>query len=705
LLAAAFNVLGRRRQLLKMHKQSLVIRCFYAIICLNLSVSLCVEAVIAELPSYRVTAWHFPEEALELPTDVVRIERSQIERSTARSLPDLLQTEANVFFRSTSGRISDGEISMRGFGENSGLRSLILVNGQPLNPSDMGGVNWDLVPLDSVESLEVLRGGQNVLYGDRALAGVIKIETRQAYQNHAQLNGVWGNYGYAQQSIQLAASLGNWGVRAGGTLMEVDGYREHSQAWSENANLGAQYVFESGDRLEFFLSNGESYTQFSGPIGTYEAFKQSPRSSSNLGQDQSWVTGGRATILMEADRSWGGMELSMGYDFSDTDWALSSVYGANLQTGWTLRPRFLIGEKGHRVIMGADFVYDDLEFKQYKDIARTIQRSNAFVDEGRGSPYFFAEQSLSDRLTLSGGLRYEWSRFEVENNTYVEGQIDPLISTNRGTSRTSPNPNYKNPADIDPAHSYSSQLSESGGAAELSLNYRVSDRLSAWLGYDHSYRYPVFDEIASYQGVALAQSVNSDLEAEEGDGFDFGLKYYGDKHQVFVTCHAMWMQNEIGFVEDPNTKLGLNVNVGPVNRYGADVSWAYSDASYGFSTAWAYVHTEMRAGEGRGNAVPQVPSLHVTNQLWYEPLPALRLTLIHRYVGEQYQGGDFANTSRQLDGYNVFDTRLQFEVSDNVSIYLKASNVFDVLYAEAAYFGTYYPGAGRSFSAGINCKF
>jgi iron complex outermembrane receptor protein len=659
------------------------------------------QNIAGELPSFMVTAWHFPEEVLDVPANVVRIERAQIERSSTTSVPELLQSEANIFFRSTSGRVSNGEISMRGFGENSGLRSLVLVNGQPMNPSDMGGIDWGQVPLDSIESVEVLHGGQNVLYGDRALAGVIKIETRQAEGTHLELKGDVGSYGYHRESVNASTMSGAWGVRAGGSWMSEDGYRDNSETWLRNVNAGAEYFFESGDRIDFFVSDGKLHHQFPGPL-IYGNYRSDPRSSSSSGEDESTEESGRATLHMQGDRDWGSYEYSLGYDYSDTDWALGGRYGENEQTGWTFRPRVQLGEKARRVIFGTDVIYDTLDFKQYKDKAHDIERSNADVEEGRISPYVFVEKGITEALTLSGGARYEWTRFDVDNDTYVANQIDPYIETNRGKS---PNPNYKNPADLDPDESYSDTVREHGGAAEISLNYRFAERWSAWIGYDHSYRYPVFDERASYQGVALAETVSRDLEAEEGDGVDLGLKYLGERHQLSLTAYVLWMDNEIGFVEDPVSGLGLNVNVGAVNRYGVDFSWSYTNTRYGCSTRIASVHTEMRSGEGRGHSVPLVPSMHATNQVWYELITDLRLTLTHRYVGEQYQGGDFTNEARKIDDYNVVDARIQYQVNEHCSVYVKGTNVFDTNYAESAYFGAYYPGMGSAVYAGMTLGF
>jgi len=76
--------------------------------------------------------------AVDAAADVTVIDRSTIERSGAVSVPELLRNEANVLLRSFSGNPNDGQIAMRGFGDNSHLRTLILVDGHKLNRLDMG---------------------------------------------------------------------------------------------------------------------------------------------------------------------------------------------------------------------------------------------------------------------------------------------------------------------------------------------------------------------------------------------------------------------------------------------------------------------------------------------------------------------------------------------------------------------------------------
>ncbi|NBD37296.1 MAG: TonB-dependent receptor plug domain-containing protein, partial [Verrucomicrobia bacterium] len=158
-------------------------------------------AVVHELEAFTVRAWHFDGVDLQYPGDVRVIDREAIEDSFTSSLPELLGQEANVRMESLTGDPTQGQVSLRGFGENSGLRVLVVVDGQRINRPDLGGVEWQLVPLEDIASLEVIRGGQNVLYGNYALAGVIKVTTRRGGPVRTNLRAEGGSDGYSRGAV------------------------------------------------------------------------------------------------------------------------------------------------------------------------------------------------------------------------------------------------------------------------------------------------------------------------------------------------------------------------------------------------------------------------------------------------------------------------------------------------------------------------
>jgi iron complex outermembrane receptor protein len=663
---------------------------------------------VYKLDEFVVQAWSIENDSLEVAADVVTIDRDTIDQSLALSVPELLETEANLFFTTMSGFTS---VSMRGFGENSGLRSLILVDGQALNPSDMGRINWEQIPLDAIESIEVLRGGHNVLYGDKALTGVIKIETRRSSEERVDFEGRLGSFGSEQASLSGATGGDIWTVSSGFSRQSSDGFRENSDSETRNVYLNVGYDFTNGDELDLRLALGE--TDLSYPSGLdYETYQNDPTSSSNLGDQGSENSYASLTGRAIGERDWGTWEVLSGIDQNYIEWSFGAgSYGENAQIGYHLKPRLNFQLDDWELIVGTDLLYDELEFTSYLDEDRTIIPSEAELSESRISPYLFSEYKLSPSLTISAGVRHEWIHYQAKNIAYVEDQLYPTIETNRGSR---PNVNYKNPADIDTDESYNESLRESGFSAEFSINFRLTEHLSLWAGYDRAYRYPVFDERAAYQGYPLAESIAQNLEAEEGDQLELGLKWARGVHEFYATVYLLQMENEI--IYDPSVGVddmttlgnGLNVNMGPVDRSGADVSYFYSGADWGFSVAMAWVQTKMRAdvsGEGLGQEVPLVPSLVATSQIWWQIGESLRLRFTHRYVSERFQGGDFSNDAEPIDAYQLFDAQAEYQVSSNCRLFVKAENLLDMLYAETVYYGSYYPGAGRSLQVGVKINF
>lgn len=667
------------------------------------------KPVRVEMPTYYVKAWHFDRDALDTPVDVVVIDRQEIENSLAKDVPELLSLEANLLFSNIAG---SRNVAMRGFGENSGLRTLILIDGQPLNPADMGRINWEQIPLDTVESIEVLRGGNNVLYGDKALAGVIKIETRRRGGNQLEVNGSLGSDDFSEASLIGSIGDDRWGLRAGVSRLEDGGYRENAKNLSKSFELSGGYTFNLGDDVDFRFAQSDLSLQFPGGL-SYREFKDDPRQSLNLGDEGSEVEQTSLVARYVGSRDWGSLELLAGYDENETDWTFGAgSYGENDQSGLSLRPRGRLELEQMAFIGGFDFYYDRLNFNRFVDEARSLPNSEAEIEEYRSSLYGLVEYDLNSSLTVSAGLRHEWVLYEVDYIAYDETRYSPFLETNRGLR---PNPNFSLVPVVLEGDSYAEVIREEGTAGEFSLNFRVDEVLSLWAGYDRVYRYPVFDERATYQGFPQAEDANVNLEAEEGDNFEIGFKFIGASHRVYLTGFFLMMENEIIYDPDAvgsNTVgdtdvlvRGLNVNLGAVDRYGVDFSWVYERDEHGFSISVAYTETEMKEGVGKGHSVPLAPEWHTTSQIWWEPADPLRVNLAHRYVGSRYQGGDFTNTQRKLEAHSLVDLGLDLQVSPHAKVYTRISNLFDESFAESAFSGSYYSGRGRFFNSGIQLKF
>ncbi len=64
-----------------------------------------------------------------------------------------------------------------GFSYGAGSRVQVLVDDIPILSGDIGRPNWTFLPLENIEQVEVIKGASSVLYGSAALSGVINLRT------------------------------------------------------------------------------------------------------------------------------------------------------------------------------------------------------------------------------------------------------------------------------------------------------------------------------------------------------------------------------------------------------------------------------------------------------------------------------------------------------------------------------------------------
>lgn len=94
--------------------------------------------------------------------------------------------------------IYDEQPSIRGssgYTYGAGTRVLTLLNGLPLITPDLNAASFDMLPIDAVQQIEVLKGASSVLYGSGALGGVINLITKLPTEEPlTQLRGTFRLY-------------------------------------------------------------------------------------------------------------------------------------------------------------------------------------------------------------------------------------------------------------------------------------------------------------------------------------------------------------------------------------------------------------------------------------------------------------------------------------------------------------------------------
>ena len=99
----------------------------------------------------------------------------------ARNLSEALRYAPGLAFVDRDGSGTDPMAIVRGFyGGGETEYVLLLIDGTPANSVRTGLAEWGEIPIDTIERIEILRGGGSSLYGDAALGAVVNVITRAA---------------------------------------------------------------------------------------------------------------------------------------------------------------------------------------------------------------------------------------------------------------------------------------------------------------------------------------------------------------------------------------------------------------------------------------------------------------------------------------------------------------------------------------------
>jgi iron complex outermembrane receptor protein len=102
---------------------------------------------------------------------------------TARAIADrnIVTLDEALRFVPGVNMLSD-QVNIRGstgYNRGVGSRVLILLDGLPYITGDTGEINWEAIPMFSVDRVEVVKGAGSALYGSSALGGVINVITKE----------------------------------------------------------------------------------------------------------------------------------------------------------------------------------------------------------------------------------------------------------------------------------------------------------------------------------------------------------------------------------------------------------------------------------------------------------------------------------------------------------------------------------------------
>jgi iron complex outermembrane receptor protein len=170
---------------------------------------------------------------------------SSLEYVPSKHIEDNNITKLDAAFDKVGGLvIVNNEPQMRGgsgFSSGMGSRVMIMMDEMPVLRVDAGRPAWNLIPMENIEQIEVLKGAASVLYGSAAITGAINVRT--AYpRSKPETRFIWYNGFYSRPREDYRCS---W--PKGTTPLTYGGSLSHARAINKlDLVLSAEYAHDDG---------------------------------------------------------------------------------------------------------------------------------------------------------------------------------------------------------------------------------------------------------------------------------------------------------------------------------------------------------------------------------------------------------------------------------------------------------------------------
>jgi iron complex outermembrane receptor protein len=717
-------------------------------------ISLSLSTVSAQVV---VTASRSEEDAEKQPVSTSVVTLPDIQARNVQLLDESLDSVPGLYVQRTRGAAdSEASVYLRGF--NGPNRTLVLLNGQSINDAFFGNVSWDSLPIDEVQSIEVVRGPFSSLYGGEAMGGVVNILTRPISHREFDLFGEYGTYNTKRYSGRYSDRLFNkLGFSVGYQRLQFGGYPTNpvvaypgegtgptvtgaiptldpygNQAFvvgNSGTNWASQHsVFVKGDysfspstilRLEYMLqsyANGNDMYQSAlrtstGAVadnGTFlvnyngvpQAVFVAPSSFIQvpLSQHSHFVTGS----LLHKFSSDKILQVDAGYyktpnyNYRTPDFFSNASGGTGTYTEDIMRN--FHGNIQYRQTIGRQSITAGTEARQDAASNPIFDLSNWTLPGTRGQQTYLAS---GKDFTVAAYVQDEINLTEhlhlVAGGRYEYWRTyDGLIN---GYSASAPLTNY-------PKRSTNSVTGKIGATYGLARGWTI--RASAGTAFRNP---TVYELYATFDFFGTIYAGNPRLNPEHDRSWELGVhKRVGTR----ADFDADYYQNNISqliysqtdYQIDPTGNYFLQTNAGQGRTRGVEaalrvrlLSWLSLRASYAFTNA--RITNNPAEPDSVGKRVPNIPTEMISGQLLAQR-GKWSGSLIGRYAGATFITDNNIDTTKGVPGaYDPFfllNANIGYQVNPHLQIIATADNLLDRQYYQ------YYLAPGRTVYGGFRFK-
>jgi iron complex outermembrane recepter protein len=589
--------------------------------------------------------------ASQVPGKVIVVTAEDIQKLGAKTVQEVLQYQTGIVLYDNVGNEFQQTIDMRGFNGQPVPATSVFVDGVRINEPDFNTINFDLVPIDNIERIEILPGTATV-FGRNALGGVINITTKRGRSDrpHVGFNIGGGSYGRQRYSFNTDGPIpmvSNLDYYFGVTRELTNGYRDEFDPRNAGAGI-TRLMGKLGYRIGENTDASLAYTRVLDSISQAGSL---PASRLRIDQNDNLTPGDQSKDNLHQVAFNLNQKLPAGFSaalnaffrHNDIDLfnrGLSSESRLQTETrsgGTTIQTSHegAILTKKNLLTLGFEYARNNFESTNAGIFlpAFTFQNLRSTKEDVAG---IFLTDSfhLFESLVFNAGLRYDWDRLDFTD------KIDPTLSGVRSYNRVSP---------------------------KTGLVYTPVKNVSLSFSYSEGVRIPTVDELFA-QGPFGS---NPDLKPMNSRNFELGAKaQLQDWLDASLALFYTPVRDEILFVvTDPILFFGRNENIARTLRRGVELSLKaryqkWLDVFLNYTAMKATFETDVLLFSGqvrKGDELPLVPRHRVGVGINTYPVEGLTVSLFGNYVGSQFMQSDEPNQAKKVNDYFVLNSRVAYQ--------------------------------------------
>jgi vitamin B12 transporter len=576
----------------------------------------------------------------QIGTSVSVLTRADIEQRGFTNLAEVLRYAPAISVTNTGGQGKATSLRIRG---EQGFRTKVLMDGIDITDVSrpQAAPSFEHLMSAGIERVEILRGPQGLMYGADA-GGVVSITTLRPDSNFGGgVSAEVGRYGTQQLGAHIGGDNGVFDYGLFGNAYETDGFNSRTTDTDpgdddgyENNTLHGRIGWQISEdwRTEIVGHAVDGDNEYDDCF-TVDTFAPTNRCSDDFTQD-SWrglveQRGERFSNLLAYSQSKIEREF---FSEGKTSWSSEGELDKAEYTGsWT-------GSDQLRLVYGAELITESLD--------------NPDGDSERDQKAYYLEYQgeLASDFFLTAGIRHDDNDDFGSHTTYRVSAA------------------YVIP----------------GKDGEFKLKAT----------YGTGFRAPSLYEIAYNDGpFAAPPASGTELDAEESEGYDFGVAYYANSGWYLEAIYFdQRIEDEIFF--DLVAFSGYLQEDGESESRGVELIGEWPMA-YDFALSGNYTYNDTENAEG-------LPRLRVPEQLAnvglsYRPWEGrLDIHLFLRVARDAVDGGGV-----ELDDYELLNLTASYRLLESLEIYARVENLTDEDYQEVPTFNT----SGRAGYAGLRFTF